>query len=117
MMDVLGSKFAQGRADREVSTGRNELARLQAGITDYEHIDPQTLAQIGTLDPEQQKIIVERMLTIQNREDEQGFKAGESKLERDERARIEAERNALTERENALQRGSTEGVAARRPRG
>ena len=117
MMDVLGSKFSEGRADREVAAGRNELARLQAGITDYEHIDPNTLAQIGTLDPEQQKFLVERMLTIQNREDEQGFKAGESKLERDERARVEAERNALTERENALQRGSTEGIAARSQEG
>jgi len=113
VLGTLGSQMQQGRAEADVSRSRNELAKLQAGITDYEHIDPNTLAQIGMLDPEQQKFLVERMLTIQNREDEQGFKAGESKAERDERARIEAERNALTASENAKQRGSTEGIAAR----
>ena len=111
LLSTLGSQMQEGRADRAVAQGRGELARLQAGITDYSKIDPNTLAQIGTLDPEAQRFLQERMLEIQNREDEQGFRAGESQLERDQRQALQTQQQDFTGGQNALQRASSEGIA------
>jgi len=78
MMDVLGAGMQQRRADQATSEARNTLAKLKAGITDYSHIDPNTLSQIGTLDPDTEKWLTEQQLKIQDREDTQSFTHGEN---------------------------------------
>jgi len=78
MMDVLGAGMQQRRADQATSEARNTLAKLKAGITDYSHIDPNTLSQIGTLDPDTEKWLTEQQLKIQDREATQSFTHGEN---------------------------------------
>lgn len=99
---VLGAGLQERRAESEAAASRGELARLMSGITDYENIDPQVLAQVGALDPEQQRFLTERMLAIQTREDQQRADEAAAAAQRD-----------FTGEQNALQRGSTEGIAAR----
>ena len=115
MVGALGANIQQGRAESAAAEGRDALAQAMAGVNMDTGPSMQDIAIIGQHDPElAQRMYEQAMKTRQenlNREDTQEFTAGESLLERQQREKLEADRNALTVSEGALQRKSSEGIA------
>ena len=104
---VFATGVNEARADRAAGAARDQLAKLQAGIKDRGNIDPATLAQIGALSPEDQKVLVEQMLAIQNREDTQAYGTSEREAGQEFTTSERLSGEKFTGGQNDLDRGLT----------
>ena len=125
LAQTLSAGLQERWARNEEQTGREELARIKAGIA-LEGATPEQLSQVGMYDPELEQQLREeavqarrdaaaRAEAVANREDTQVFTAGESSLERAAREKSEAAQRALTASEGQAGRDVTvsEGQAGR----
>jgi hypothetical protein len=90
---TISAGIREGRAANEESTSRDELAKIVAGINPDTGATPEQLANIGRYNPELARQYQEeavqarrdaaaRQAAIDDQEDEQRFRAGESEQER-----------------------------------
>lgn len=87
VLGVLGAQMGQGRADREASVGRADLASAMAGIDMDKGPDMATLAHIATRDPELAKSMYDQAMAARQatklQEGRQTFEHGENVLTRE----------------------------------
>jgi len=89
LMNQLGDSMQMSRAAGQEADARAQLARLVAGIDPVKGASMEQIAQMQQLDPEfankEYLRAMEERAAVAAREDEQGFRAGESQIERDAR--------------------------------